>query len=225
MAAARARNTDAQRRRRASRTLSQAADTRESSTTARQRHRTSLIRTQAAGARESSTTTRQHRRATRTPSQVAADRELWRQLTQQQLERERAQYATADEVREANERGYPIAPTMREVAQLLHEVMNAEDDLGESVREDTCVVCDQLYTRTKLRRIDRLPLLAWRVLQHHVHTDSSWLRRPRNLGALHQQCDVSVATRCRATRYATASSSSTGAPLRTTTQTAYANAP
>ena len=62
------------------------------------------------------------------------------------------------------------------------------------MKESVCCVCDELFTdpsETIRRDVQRLPLVAWRVLLHHVHSDNIWRCPPGNLQALHNMYNIS----------------------------------
>uniref|UniRef100_A0A7S4N971 Uncharacterized protein n=1 Tax=Paramoeba aestuarina TaxID=180227 RepID=A0A7S4N971_9EUKA len=109
-------------------------------------------------------------------------------------ERKRQEFFTSEEIRVHNERAYPTALSPKEQAELIQRVMTPEVGLGDHMVEQACCVCDILCTnvaKIRKRQIDQLPLVAWRVLLHHIHCDDSWLSPPGDGEVLHTQYDIS----------------------------------
>ena len=86
-------------------------------------------------------------------------------------------------------RGVPVAPSLSDQAKLLHKALGDDVGLGDNVEESfVCCICDLIITdpsKIVRKHAQNLPLIAWRVLLHHVHSDESWRSPPRDLGALH----------------------------------------
>ena len=116
---------------------------------------------------------------------------------------------------EATQRGFPIAPPIKEQAQNTSDWLRKPEGLGDNVVEEVCCVCDRIVTNPdKIQKKPFRPppqtqesdpsfsrpessslplphLYAWRSVLHHVHSDTSWQSIPQNLDALHEQYDLS----------------------------------